>query len=135
MSTAFALVLMAELLAGPGVKAPDGKVIQGQVIPQDSKWVEVNEGWIWEFRKGGKLLTSYPDGRKDFPSRYVLKPTTNPAQIDLITIDGRALGIYRLQGDRLEICWACPGVERPTKFAPGDGDDDPIALSTFKRAK
>jgi uncharacterized protein (TIGR03067 family) len=135
MSTVFALLFMAELLAGPGVKAPDCKVAQGQVIPQDSKWVEENEGSIWEFRKGGKLLTTDPDGTKDFPSRYVLRPTTNPAQIDIITIEGRALGIYRLQGDRLEICWVCPGAERPTKFAPGNGDDDPIVLSTFKRAK
>ena len=134
MSTVFALVFMAELLAGPGVKAPDCKVAQEQVIPQDSKWVEENKGWIWEFRKGEKLLTSYPDGKKD-SSRYELNPKANPPQIDIITIDGTALGIYRLKGDRLEICWACPGAERPTKFAPGTGEDDPVEFSTLKRKK
>ncbi len=101
---ALAMILMAGLFRDLSVPVADGKAVQGQVIPQDSKWVEENEGWIWEFCKEGELLTSYPDGKKDFPSRYELNPKANPAQIDIITIDGTALGIYRLEGNRLEIC-------------------------------
>jgi uncharacterized protein (TIGR03067 family) len=132
--SALTMILMAGMLRDAGVPIMDSRAAQEQVIPPDRKWVEKNNGWVWEFRKGGKLLTSYPDGNKD-SSRYVLRPKRNPAQIDIITIDGRALGIYRLKGDTLEICWACPGVERPTKFAPGNGEDDAIVLSVLKRAK
>lgn len=133
--SALAMILMAGLFQDISIPVTDSEATEGQVIPQDSRWIEENEGWIWEFRKGGKLLTSYPDGRKDFPSRYELDSKANPAQIDIITIDGTALGIYRLKGDRLEICWACPGAERPTRFAPGTGEDDAVELSTFKRKK
>jgi hypothetical protein len=71
---------------------------------------------VWEFRKRGELQTWSENGEKHFPSRYAVKTTTSPAQIDIITIDGTALGIYRVKGDRLEMCLACPGVERPTRF-------------------
>jgi uncharacterized protein (TIGR03067 family) len=134
MSTAIALLSMAGMLAGPNVKAADAKVAPAHVIPQDSKWTEKNKGWVWEFRKDGKLLTSYRDGSKDAPSRYVVRPTTNPAEIDIITIDGTSLGIYRLRGDVLEICWACPGTERPTKFTDNEPSSS-LVLSTFKRVK
>lgn len=135
MSTALAMVLAAAMLAGVGAPAPDGgRAPRGQVILPGSRWVEADDGSVWEFGERGELQITNTDGKKDLPSRYVVKPRANPPQIDIITVDGTALGIYRLKGDRLEICFAYPGLERPTKFAGGDEDGAP-ALLTFKRAK
>lgn len=134
MSTALALVLMTEMFADTGTPAPDSRAAQERVIPPDSRWTE-GDGSVWEFRKRGELQTWSRKGEKDFPSKYVVKTTTNPAQIDIITIDGTALGIYRVKGDRLEICWACPGVERPTKFAPDKEGQDLMILRRVKPRK
>ncbi|HEY7315205.1 MAG TPA: TIGR03067 domain-containing protein [Gemmataceae bacterium] len=134
MSSALAIILTAGVLTGADVPAPDGKVAQEQVIPPGSRWVDT-EGEVWEFGKGGQLQTTGADGKKDAPSRYVLNTTTNPPQIDIITIDGTGLGIYRLKGDRLEICWACPGTERPTKFVPNTDEDGAPVTETLTRAK
>ena len=128
MSSALAMVLMVGMLRVAGVSAPDGKDVQAKTIPQDSRWIE-RRGSVWEFRKREELQTTNGrTGKKDFPSRYVVRPMANPPQIDIITIDGTALGIYRLKGDRLEICWACPGAERPTKLP----DDCPADVTSCR---
>jgi uncharacterized protein (TIGR03067 family) len=134
MPTALALVLLTGTLAGTGTPAPDGRAAQERVIPPDSRWAE-GDGSVWEFRKRGELQTWSENGEKHFPSRYAVKTTTNPAQIDIITIDGTALGIYRVKGDRLEVCWACPGVERPTRFAPRKEGQDLLILRRVKPRK
>jgi uncharacterized protein (TIGR03067 family) len=134
MSTVLALVLMTGMLADTGTPAPDGRAAQERVIPPDSRWAE-GDGSVWEFRKRGELQTWSGDGEKDFPSRYAVKTTTNPAQIDIITIDGTALGVYRVKGDRLEMCLACPGAERPTKFAPRKDRQELLILHRVKPRK
>jgi uncharacterized protein (TIGR03067 family) len=135
MSSALAMILMVGMLRVAGVSAPDSKDVQGKTIPQNSRWIE-RRGSVWEFRKRGELQTTNGrTGEKDFPSRYVVRPMTNPPQIDIITIDGTALGIYRLKGDRLEICWAYPGSERPTKFTPDKEEQDLLILHRVKPGK
>jgi len=57
-----------------------------------------------------------------FDSTYSIDPTKNPPQIDMIGTEGElkgkaALGIFKLDGDLLTICYVMPGKERPTAFA------------------
>jgi uncharacterized protein (TIGR03067 family) len=57
-----------------------------------------------------------------FDSTYSINSTKNPPQIDMIGTEGdlkgkAALGIYKLDGDMLTICYVMPGKERPTAFA------------------
>ena len=56
-----------------------------------------------------------------FDSTYKVDPAKTPAQIDMIGTEGdlkgkAALGIYKLDGDSLTICYVMPGKERPNTF-------------------
>jgi uncharacterized protein (TIGR03067 family) len=56
-----------------------------------------------------------------FDSTYTIDPTKEPKQIDMIGTEGDlkgkpALGIYKLDGDKLTLCYTMPGNERPAKF-------------------
>jgi uncharacterized protein (TIGR03067 family) len=56
-----------------------------------------------------------------FDSTYTIDPTKNPKQIDMIGTEGdlkgkAALGIYKLDGDTLTMCYVMPGRERPAAF-------------------
>jgi uncharacterized protein (TIGR03067 family) len=66
--------------------------------------------------------------------RYTLDPRAKPRAINLTEKEGRkALGIYSLEGEKLQICWTEGGKARPTEFAtkPGSGFD----LFVLKREK
>jgi uncharacterized protein (TIGR03067 family) len=56
-----------------------------------------------------------------FDSTYTVDATKDPKQIDMIGTEGEltgkpALGIYKLDGDKLTLCYTMPGNERPAKF-------------------
>lgn len=56
-----------------------------------------------------------------FDSSYTVDATKNPKQIDMIATEGDlkgkpALGIYKLEGERLTLCYTMPGNERPAEF-------------------
>jgi uncharacterized protein (TIGR03067 family) len=56
-----------------------------------------------------------------FDSTYTIDAAKNPKQIDMIGTEGElkgrpALGIYRLEGDMLTICYVMPGGQRPAAF-------------------
>jgi uncharacterized protein (TIGR03067 family) len=72
-----------------------------------------------------------------FDSTYKLDAAKNPTQIDMIGTEGElkdkaALGILKLDGDQLTMCYVMPGKERPTAFesAPQSG----VFLVVWKRA-
>jgi erythromycin esterase len=69
---------------------------------------------------------------------YRLNPVAAPPTIDLVVTKGAArgqilLGIYELSGDRLRVCYAVPGRERPRDFTPKAGSGQ--ALQEMKRAQ
>ena len=56
-----------------------------------------------------------------FDGTYMVNAVKNPPQIDMIGTEGDlkgkvALGIYKLDGDTLTICYVMPGKERPAAF-------------------
>jgi uncharacterized protein (TIGR03067 family) len=56
-----------------------------------------------------------------FDSTYKIDAAKMPAQIDMIGTEGDlkgkvALGIFKLDGDTLTMCYVMPGKERPTAF-------------------
>ncbi len=69
-----------------------------------------------------------------------LDPTAVPSAIDMVEVsskkgddDAVLRGIYRLDGDTLELCHALPGQPRPTRFDAPAGSEQ--RLFVFKRAK
>jgi uncharacterized protein (TIGR03067 family) len=60
-------------------------------------------------------------GQVLFDSTYSIDASKNPAQIDMIGTEGDlkgkpALGILKLDGDSLTMCYTMPGKERPAAF-------------------
>jgi uncharacterized protein (TIGR03067 family) len=68
-------------------------------------------------------------GQEEFRGTFTLDPAMKPKAIDTTFVEedgkerGKALGIYKLEGNRLTICWRQGGRERPTEFRtdPGSG--------------
>ena len=57
-------------------------------------------------------------GDAGLPTTYRLEPTKDPKEIDFSAGRGGSLpGIYRLDGDRLQLCLNMEGPERPTELA------------------
>ncbi|MBL8824995.1 MAG: TIGR03067 domain-containing protein [Planctomycetia bacterium] len=82
--------------------------------------------------KGKAVLRSdnKPDERP-----FLINVLTNPKTMDMtIQIKSKSfmsLGIYRLEGDELQLCFAEPGSQRPNAFQSKDG----TTLIALKRAK
>lgn len=65
---------------------------------------------------------------------FKLDPTRTPRWYDRISTDGTPRhGIYRLEGDRLTICLAGLGKDRPTDFGTKQGDG--LSLLVYQREK
>jgi erythromycin esterase len=67
---------------------------------------------------------------------YRLNPAAEPPTIDLVVTRGGArgqvmLGIYEIAGDRLRVCYAMAGRDRPRDFTPRPGSGH--ALQEMKR--
>jgi uncharacterized protein (TIGR03067 family) len=60
-----------------------------------------------------------------FDSTYSVDPTANPKRIDMVGIgelQGKiGQGIYKLEKDRLTMCYSMPGNDRPKQFASKEG--------------
>jgi uncharacterized protein (TIGR03067 family) len=71
-----------------------------------------------------------PDVKK---GTYSLNNQTDPRQIDIQMNGAKGLGIYRIDGDSLQICMVDEGMPRPTEFKSPAGSRNDYAV--FKRAK
>lgn len=61
-----------------------------------------------------------------------LDPTKTPKEYDSVHDDGKHLkGVYELEGDKLRLCIAAPGADRPNAFETKRGD--PLTLVTYER--
>ena len=70
-------------------------------------------------------------------SHYRVNPWAQPPTIDVLVTQGASrgqtmLGIYEIAGDRLRVCLAAAGRERPRDFSPQIGSGH--VLQELKRA-
>ncbi len=66
------------------------------------------------------------DEKKTWVTSYKLDPSKSPKTITMTVMQGdwkgkTALGIYRIEGDTLRICYALPGQPAPAEFATRPG--------------
>lgn len=75
---------------------------------------------------GDDTLEFSEGDRYEERARFSVDAEPSPMHIDVEVMQGpdrgkTALGIYRIHGDRLEICWAEPGKPRPMAFSTKGG--------------
>jgi uncharacterized protein (TIGR03067 family) len=88
------------------------------------------------FDATGKVTVQL-EGKIIIQGQITIEPSKKPKQSDGTftegELKGKTLGIYELDGDRMKICYALPGKDRPTEFSskPGSGH----VLVVYERVK
>jgi uncharacterized protein (TIGR03067 family) len=81
--------------------------------------------------KNGKAFRQKNDGKVE-ERKFKLNVESNPKAIDLMISEKfQSLGIYLLEGDKLTMCTAEPGLPRPSDFKGKIG----ISIVVLKREK
>ena len=90
---------------------------------------------------GNKYQHIYGGKEKGSAGMIKIDPSTSPKSIEIEWINGswkdqKQLGIYKLDGDKLEICWGeLGGKTRPKKFATNAAQGPGNAYSKWTREK
>ena len=111
-------------LAGHGLAAPGDKDAPKKPSPIVGEWLLLTidgreaAATDYKFRANGDLVGS---GRLGVPGdvfqcRYATDEKAAPFQIDETQDDVRREGIFKIEGDRLTICWREGRGQRPKKF-------------------
>ncbi|MSR54002.1 MAG: TIGR03067 domain-containing protein [Gemmataceae bacterium] len=129
------LLTLAITLAAPADK--DGKAEPGKI---EGNWIVekyIQGGKENEKRKGSHF--TFKDGEVSVQEEggkgiaYKVDPKANPATLDL-TAAGGILGVYKIDGDTLTICFPKGEKgERPKKFESPEGSE--LVLMVLKREK
>jgi uncharacterized protein (TIGR03067 family) len=136
-------VVAASASAAPRLKDPPQTAIIGDWVAvgsqKDGVTVTFAPGTIrFAFEAGGRWVQS--PGRSETIGWYLVDASASLAAIDMFLPPTRptdrpvpGLGIFRVNGDTLEICVRSGPGERPADFAAGEGSG--ATLMTFKRVK
>jgi uncharacterized protein (TIGR03067 family) len=140
-----ALVVAAPNLKEPPKKAPE---IVGQWVLEKMNLGGKEAGraaieMVYEFTADGQwLIRREGVAMKSAPREVKYDAKASPPTIDVIYSQAAAgkggpsrnmLGIYKVDGDSLTICFSGPDGERPTTFDSPDGSR--VMMMTLKRAK
>ena len=143
-----ALLGLAVIVSAPGLKDRPKKDtgIVGEWVLESSmlggKAAKIASGLRYEFTADGQWIIRREGAEvKALPRTFKVDVKTNPATIDVTyqKPDGGPadqpgmLGIYKIEGDTLTICYAPGSAERPTTFEPAGGAR--VAVLVLKRAK
>jgi len=131
-------------ISAPAPKDPPKKDVnivgEWVVESQMSGWAPIKSpaGLTFEFTSDGKwVIHRDRAGAKTAPPRnYTVNSNTDPPTFDIVSQSGSplALGIYKVEGDTLTICFASPAEEeRPKTFESADGSRN--MLIVLKRVK
>ena len=137
------LVGLAVVVGAPGKKDPPAKEppsLVGEWLGESGvrggKPDNPPPGTTLTFTADGKVLFREGKDGSAEDGTYKADPKKTPAEIDITPPkDEKAptlLGIYKIEGDTLTMCFAMGG-ERPKEFASPAGSD--VMLITCKRAK
>src|SRR5262245_61031434 len=141
------LIGVALGVSAPALKDPSKKetgIIGERVLESSSlggKAAKLASDTRYEFTADGQWIIRREGAEvKALPRQYKVDAKATPATIDVTyqkTAGGAAppamLGIYKIDGDTLTICYAPGGKERPTTFEPADGVR--VAVMVLRRAK
>jgi uncharacterized protein (TIGR03067 family) len=124
---ALASVSTVVLLMLGGVQAGDDELVKKELEALRGNWnvMEAHNGvhTQWSMVEDSLQIRI---GGVSIDAKFKVNPTKKPKEIDIITLaaDGsdRVMpGIYKLDGDMLEICVDHSGKKRPTEFKAKDG--------------
>lgn len=124
LATGLGLVVAPGLVSADEKKVDETlKAIQGTWVPTDGS--SIDSKWAFD---GDNLKTSV--NGVDYVCKITVDPKATPhATVDLAIKDGpdeakgqTSKAIYKVDGEKLILCVALPGRDRPSKFEQ-DGDD------------
>jgi len=140
------LIGLAIAVGAPAKEAPKDKdkpgivgTWVGEKAVAGGKDLPVPDGGIsFTFTEDGKVMIKEGKREKPDSGTYKLDPKKDPAEIDLTPPpdkkdDKTILGIYKVDGDTLTLCFGKESAERPTKFESPEGSK--FIVITLKRAK
>jgi uncharacterized protein (TIGR03067 family) len=121
-----------------GAPALKGKPLQNELFDEweldgpvrdDNGRVLVNQ-YRERYNKDGTYDRTYQGKNPPERCKFTHDPKASPPTIDL---DGEFLGIYKIEGDSLTICYSFPGKDRPRVFE--SRPDKGIYLNRYRRVK
>lgn len=129
------LLVLAMALSAPALKekANSGDIVGEWTLESSSLGgkavpVAMPDNLTYQFTADGKWIIKSADGKASASARdFTLNPKADPPTIDVpvpkagVLATRTMLGIWKVDGDTLTICFTAGDGERPKNFAPADG--------------
>src|SRR5439155_10414112 len=88
---------------------------------RDGTWIPAEELKDETLLIAGNRMTFRLNGKATLEITYEIDPTRKPRFLDTSVAGKTVHGIYEIDGDKLKICEAPPGKDRPTTFKADAG--------------
>src|SRR5262249_11640254 len=132
------IAIAGTMVAGVAIAAPRTKDPPKKDSPLVGEWqlLSINgeepAPVIYKFCANGDLIGRGWIGNVEsgFQARYVTNDKIDPCQIDLTQCDESQEGIFKIEGDRLTICYRVGRGQRPKKFG-----EEGATQEVFERVK